>query len=287
MGSNTPGRRKRRRVQSGVRQSDDGRRDGERAETISFLCPRPKIRLGHIGGIDNTIQTIRELTEWPLFHRELYSHLGVDPPRGILLHGPPGCGKTLLAHGIAGELGVSFLKVSGPEIVSSMSGESERKLRNLFAEARRLSPSIIFVDEIDVIASRKDGATKDMERRIVSQLISCIDEGGGNTEDKPSEAAPEHTGGPVARPEEPVKLTADGSAGEPADAGSSEAPVATAVLEPSSFIVIASTSRPESIEPALRRAGRFDREIELGAPDEVARRAICQSLLANSKLQMT
>eukprot|EP00171_Calliarthron_tuberculosum_P013178 IDg13178t1 len=151
----TPGRKKRRRIREPIAKDATA---PETQDESSYLSARPSTRLLHIGGIDGTLQTIRELTEWPLFHREIYSHLGVSPPRGILLHGPPGCGKTLLAHAIAGELGVPFLKVTGPEVVSSMSGESERKLRNLFAEARRLAPSIVFIDEIDAIASRKEGA---------------------------------------------------------------------------------------------------------------------------------
>lgn len=272
--ANTPGARKRRRPPSNA-----GLPDGDRGYAVSFMCARPQTRLSSIGGIDATLQTIRELAEWPLFHSEIYAHLGVDTPRGILLHGPPGCGKTLLAHAIAGDLGVSFLKVSGPEIVSSMSGESERRLRNLFAEARKKAPSIVFIDEIDAIASRKEGATKDMERRIVSQLISCIDEGVVLEEDKRVE---EKQGEPPVAVFDSATEKEDGNAKAEKNAPETKA---ESGAETASFIVIAATNRPEVIEPALRRAGRFDREIELGAPDEAGRAAILSKL--GRKLKVT
>lgn len=304
----TPSRRKRRRIRATP--------VAPTAQSDSFLVKRPTTRLSHLGGIDGTISIIRELTEWPLFHREIYAHLGVQPPRGILLHGPPGCGKTLLAHAVAGELGVAFLKVSGPEIVSSMSGESERKVRLLFDEAQKRAPSIVFIDEIDAIASRKEGATKDMERRIVSQLISCIDDSSEidcETDDVSK------TGGEERNPEVNVDVVAevekrtenriqagaadfvlvreeeDVQAEQTRDNGKDpmsidnfgrggEPEEKDALLESAPFIVIAATNRPESIEPALRRAGRFDREIELGAPDEDARVAILKKLCRNLRL---
>ncbi len=305
----TPAKRKRRRLRTTPDISND--------TTDSFLTKRPTARLSHLGGIDSTISIIRELTEWPLFHREIYAHLGVQPPRGILLHGPPGCGKTLLAHAVAGELGVSFLKVSGPEIVSSMSGESERKLRRLFDEARKKAPSIVFIDEIDAIASRKQGATKDMERRIVSQLISCIDDcaegevdkeelsktdgDGGNSDTNPLTNENTETnkvnGIQTQIDEGDLDATKEGNidieqvevdekdlmnidnSGRVADADETYA-----TPDSAPFIVIAATNRPESIEPALRRAGRFDREIELGAPDEDARVAILRKLCRKLRL---
>lgn len=301
----TPGRKKRRRIREPIEPDAVAASDHDGG---SFLSPRPSTRLAHIGGIDGTLQTIRELTEWPLFHREIYSHLGVSPPRGILLHGPPGCGKTLLAHAIAGELGVSFLKVTGPEVVSSMSGESERKLRNLFAQARRLAPSIVFIDEIDAIASRKEGATKDMERRIVSQLISCIDETSFIDEDNAAKKLPDTDpfNAENSNSKADVHVDEETNIDEPKldDTGkdnTEKSEAKEAEPEPhqenapkdifdrnngepvpdkdiASFIVIAATNRPESIEPALRRAGRFDREIEMGAPDEDARVAILKKL---------
>ncbi|KAA8495179.1 Nuclear valosin-containing protein-like [Porphyridium purpureum] len=200
------------------------------AGASAFQVARPRARLADVGGIDAVREDVRELVEWPLRHVDLYVELGVEPPRGVLLHGPAGCGKTLLAHAIAGELGVPFFKLAAPEVVSGMSGESERKLRELFACAVRAAPSLIFIDEVDVISARRDSANKDMERRIVAQLLACIDS-----------LALEHTHG-------------------------------RAVL------VLAATSRADALDPALRRAGRFDRELEIGAPDEQARAQILRTL---------
>ena len=124
-----------------------------------------------LAGIDSILQDIRELIEYPLTHPEIYAHIGIDPPRGILLHGPPGCGKTLLAKAVGGEIGVPLLSISAPEVVSGMSGESEEKLRKLFDDAVALAPSIIFIDEIDAITGKRDSSTRGMERRIVAQRI--------------------------------------------------------------------------------------------------------------------
>ena len=117
-----------------------------------------------LGGMDGVLQEVRELVEYPLTHPEIYAHLGVEPPRGLLLHGPPGCGKTLLACAIAAELGVTFLRISAPEVVSGMSGESEAKIRSLFREAAESAPAIIFIDEIDAIAPKRETAQREMER---------------------------------------------------------------------------------------------------------------------------
>lgn len=237
----------------------------------SFLVRRPVQRLSNIGGVSAIIESVKELVEWPLIHRRLYQHLGVDPPRGILLHGPPGCGKTLLAHAVAGELGVSFLRVSGPEIVSGMSGESERNLRGLFEEAKRKQPSIIFLDEIDAIASKREGASKEMERRIVSQLLSCIDNLG-----VPTELTDDKSG---ALEEQP--LLSDGGSATPKP----RTPEDTTRVSAPCVVILAATNRADALEPALRRAGRFDREIELGAPDEDARKAILEKLCARLTLE--
>lgn len=242
--------------------------------TRSYKIGRPLQRFRDVGGISGVLDTITELVEWPLVHVEVYEHLGVDPPRGILLHGPPGCGKTLLAHAIAGELGVTFFRVSGPEIVSGMSGESERKLRELFAEAERLEPSIIFVDEIDAIASRREGASKEMERRIVSQLLSCVDNlsVAKSTEPSPSDGREE-----AATNETDLnQCSRDAQMNDISPGQLEKAP---------SVVVIAATNRPESLEPALRRAGRFDREIELGAPDEDSRAEILSTLCRDLRVE--
>ena len=179
---------------------------------------------------------MRELVEYPLTHPEIYAHLGVEPPRGLLLHGPPGCGKTLLACSIAAELGCAFLRISAPEVVSGMSGESEAKIRQLFQEAATLAPALIFIDEIDAIAPKREMAQREMERRIVAQLLTCMDE---------------------------LSLAATGG---------------------QTVIVMGATNRPDAIDPALRRAGRFDREIALGIPDTAARERILRVLCERMRL---
>lgn len=298
-----PPPRKRRRVRA------DGAAAAGEPPVESFRTPRPTARLEDVGGIDAVLAGVRELVEWPLRHMELYAHLGVDPPRGILLHGPPGCGKTLLAHAIAGELDVPLLRVSAPEIVSGMSGESERKVRGLFAEAVRLAPSIVFIDEIDTIASRREDASKEMGRRIVAQLLTCLDELGARTatQQNGDAGAPPQSPGPAPAPSVlskdaaledanlgPLDATDLTDGGDATDYGFGEdqamtveakMPELEVEVEPSpSVIVIAATNRPEAIEPALRRAGRFDREIELGAPDDVARAAILRKMCSNIRL---
>jgi len=137
---------------------------------------RPAARYSDLGGIESILEDIREIVERPITHPEIYLHLGVQPPRGVLLHGPTGCGKTLLGHAIAGELGVLFLKISAPEIVSGVSGESEAKLRQIFSQASQNAPCIIFIDEIDVITPKRGNSSGEMERRIVAQLLTCMDE---------------------------------------------------------------------------------------------------------------
>lgn len=162
----------------------------------------------------------------PICHPEIYLHTGVRPPRGVLLYGPPGCGKTMLANAIAGEVGVAFINVSAPSIVSGMSGESEKTLRDTFEEAAKLAPCILFIDEIDAITPKRENAQREMERRIVAQLLTCMDDlSWDKTDNKP-------------------------------------------------VMIIGATNRPDSLDPALRRAGRFDYEIAMGVPDEDAREQI-------------
>ena len=154
-------------------------------------------------------------------HPEVFNALGITPPRGFLLHGPPGCGKSLFARAIAGELEVPIIIVASTEMVSGISGESEGKIRDVFKRACAHSPCVLFLDEIDAITPKRETASKEMERRIVAQLLSCLDELNRNKE---------------------VQV-----------------------------LVIGATNRPDSLDPALRRAGRFDREIRMGIPDEHAR----------------
>ncbi|XP_055003169.1 nuclear valosin-containing protein-like isoform X2 [Sorex araneus] len=192
------------------------------------------VKFEDVGGNDATLKEVCKMLIH-MRHPEVYHHLGVVPPRGVLLHGPPGCGKTLLAQAIAGELELPILKVAATEIVSGVSGESEQKLRELFEQAVSNAPCIFFIDEIDAITPKREVASKDMERRIVAQLLTCMD-------DLNNMAA-------TAR-----------------------------------VLVIGATNRPDSLDPALRRAGRFDREICLGIPDEASRERILQTLCRKLRL---
>ncbi|WP_292461851.1 CDC48 family AAA ATPase [Methanolobus sp.] len=178
-----------------------------------------QINYEDIGGLKRELGLVREMIELPLKHPELFQKLAVDPPKGVLLYGPPGTGKTLIARAVASETDANFISVSGPEIVSKYYGESEHKLRQIFEDAEKNAPSIIFIDEIDSIAPKRDEVLGEMERRIVAQLLSLMD-----------------------------GLTSRGK-----------------------VIVIAATNRPNSIDEALRRGGRFDREIEVGIPDSAGR----------------
>lgn len=199
--------------------------------------PQIKTTLKDLGGVDKIIQEVLELIGLPLSHPEVYQHIGTETPRGLLLHGPPGCGKTVLANAIANEMAVPFISISAPSIVSGMSGESEKKLREVFEEAKTLAPCILFLDEIDAITPKRDGAQREMERRIVAQLLTCMDD-----------VSFEKTGG---RP----------------------------------VIIIGATNRPDSIDPALRRGGRFDREICMNVPDEEAREKILEKLTSKLRLE--
>ncbi|KAM8809661.1 nuclear valosin-containing protein-like isoform 2-T2 [Eudromia elegans] len=194
----------------------------------------PSVRFEDVGGNDETLKEICKMLIH-VRHPEVYNHLGVIPPRGFLLHGPPGCGKTLLAQAIAGELELPMLKVAATEMVSGVSGESEQKLRELFEQAVSNAPCVLFIDEIDAITPKREVASKDMERRIVAQLLTSMDDLNN------------------------VAATAQ-------------------------VLVIGATNRPDSLDPALRRAGRFDREICLGIPDEAAREKILKTLCRKLKL---
>ncbi|PAV16087.1 ribosome biogenesis ATPase RIX7 [Pyrrhoderma noxium] len=197
----------------------------------------PSTRLSDLGGVSSCVEKMLELVAMPLCHPEIYLHTGVQPPRGVLLHGPPGCGKTLFANAIAGELGVPFITVSAPSIVSGMSGESEKTLRDTFDEAKKNAPCLLFIDEIDAITPKRESAQREMERRIVAQFLTCMDDmSWEKTDNKP-------------------------------------------------VIVIGATNRPDSLDAALRRAGRFDHEISMGVPDEEARTQILKVLCSKLRLE--
>ncbi len=194
-----------------------------REEPISGIEGRGAgITYEDIGGLENEIQRVREMVELPMKHPQIFQKLGIQPPQGVLLHGPPGTGKTLLAKAVANETNASFFSIAGPEIISKYYGESEQQLREIFEDATEEAPSIIFIDELDSIAPKREDVTGEVERRVVAQLLTMMD-----------------------------GLESRGQ-----------------------VIVIAATNRVNSVDPALRRPGRFDREIEIGVPDETGRQEI-------------
>jgi len=184
----------------------------------------PRTTYEDIGGLREEIQRLREMVELPMRHPEIFQRLGIDPPKGVLLHGPPGCGKTLLARAVANESEANFFSINGPEIMSKFYGESEARLREIFQQAEKSAPAIIFIDELDAIAPKREEVTGEVERRVVAQLLALLD-----------------------------GLTGRGN-----------------------VIVIGATNRPNALDPALRRPGRFDREIEIGIPDRQGRHEVVQ-----------
>ena len=194
----------------------------EAAKTVEPEGPR--VSYEDVGGLHEEILKVREMIELPLKHPELFDRLGIDPPKGVLLHGPPGTGKTLIAKAVANESGASFYTINGPEIMSKFYGQSEENLRKIFEEAEKNAPSIIFIDEIDAIAPKRSEVHGEVERRVVSQLLTLM----------------------------------DGLKGR------------------GKLIVIGATNIPDSMDPALRRPGRFDREIRIDVPDRNGRKEILQ-----------
>ena len=260
---------------------------------------RPAERYAHMGGIGSILPDIRETIEYPLTHPELYSHLGVAPPTGILLHGPPGCGKSLLARAIAGELGVYFRSVAGPEVVGGVSGESESRLRAVFDDALAHAPALIFIDEVDAIAPKRDSSQRGMERRIVSTLLSCLDAvaaanagTAAAAEAAPSVSSSETGEASNASSAEATPAVADAAAtdaisGAASSSSSASSSSASVIATPSTLkpvMVLAATSRPDGLDPGLRRAGRLDREIALPIPDEDAREQILRVLTSRMRI---
>jgi len=182
----------------------------------------PEINYEDIGGLSEEIKKIREMVEIPMKHPEIFEKLGVEPPKGVLLHGPPGTGKTLLAKAVATESEANFVLLNGPEIMSKFYGESEKKIRDIFDEAQKTAPAIIFIDEIDAIAPKREDVNGEVERRVVSQILTMMD----------------------------------------------------GLKDRGKVIVIGATNRINALDPALRRPGRFDREIEIGVPDKKGREQV-------------
>ena len=193
----------------------------------------PDITYEDIGGLREEVKKIREMVELPMRYPELFDKLGIEPPKGVLLAGPPGTGKTLLAKAVANEAGANFYTINGPEIMSKYVGETEENLRKIFEEAEEEAPSIIFIDEIDSVAPKRDEASGEVERRMVAQLLTLMDGLGGRGQ----------------------------------------------------VVVIAATNRPDSLDGALRRPGRFDRELTIGVPDRKGRKEILQIHTRNMPLE--
>lgn len=196
----------------------------ERSTKVNVVAPttvdeRPRVTYDEIGGLKEQINRLREIVELPLRHPEVFAKLGIEPHSGILMYGSPGCGKTLIAKALASESAANFYIINGPEIVNKYYGETEARLRDIFKEAKETAPSIIFIDEIDAIAPKREEAFGDVEKRVVAQLLSLMD----------------------------------------------------GMSDRGNVIVLGATNRPESIDPALRRPGRFDREIEIGVPNAQGR----------------
>lgn len=207
-----------------------------KAESAIDRSPPTHVSLTDLGGLDDVIEDLGDLVILPMTRPQVYLSSNVQPPRGVLLHGPPGCGKTMIANAFAAELGVPFIAISAPSIVSGMSGESEKALREHFEEARRLAPCLVFIDEIDAITPKRESAQREMEKRIVAQLLTCLDD-----------------------------LALEKTDGKP-------------------VIVLAATNRPDSLDAALRRGGRFDKEINMTVPSEPVREKIIRALTRKMRL---
>ena len=219
-----PHRREKERLPNG-----EPARKKRKPEKAIETAPPTKFMLEDIGGVKDIIRQLMNHLTIPLLEPETYLNANIEIPRGVLLHGPPGCGKTVLCRAIAATLGVPFVEILGPSVVSGMSGESEQKIRERFEEAKKVAPCLLFIDEIDVIAPKRDSAQSQMEKRIVAQLLISMD----------GAAAENNDGKPV--------------------------------------IILGATNRPDSIDPALRRGGRFGTEINMGVPNELTRRKILEA----------
>ncbi|MGZ7069482.1 MAG: CDC48 family AAA ATPase [Methanobacterium sp.] len=210
---------------AGIVRINDDTEVEVRPESVEIIEKKvPDVTYDDVGGLKQEIEKVREMIELPLRHPEIFDRLGIDPPRGVLLHGAPGTGKTLLAKAVANESGSNFVAINGPEVMSKYVGEAEKKIRDLFKEAEENAPTIIFIDEIDAIAPKREEVTGEVERRVVAQILALMD----------------------------------------------------GLKERGKVIVIGATNRVDALDPALRRPGRFDREIELRVPDRDGRYEIMQ-----------
>lgn len=210
---------------AGIVRINDATEVEVRPEAVEVMEKKiPDVTYDDVGGLKKEISKVREMIELPLRHPEIFDRLGIDPPRGVLLHGAPGTGKTLLAKAVANESGSNFVAINGPEVMSKYVGEAEKKIREIFKQAEENAPTIIFVDEIDAIAPKREEVTGEVERRVVAQILALMD----------------------------------------------------GLKERGKVVVIGATNRPDALDPALRRPGRFDREIELRVPDRDGRGEILQ-----------
>jgi ribosome biogenesis ATPase len=220
----------------------DGERESKRQKKVAApdakidTAPPTGVSLKDLGGVDKVKTQLKEHLVMPLLRPKAYVEREIPIPRGVLLYGPPGCGKTVICRAFAAEMGVPFIEILGPSVVSGMSGESEKQIREHFEKAKEVAPCLIFIDEIDVIAPKRDSAQSQMEKRIVAQLLISMD-----------------------------SLAMEGNDGKP-------------------VIVLAATNRPDSLDPALRRGGRFDTEISMGVPNESMREMILKALTRKPKL---
>ncbi|KAM9849540.1 ATPase family gene 2 protein homolog A [Aulostomus maculatus] len=205
-------------------------RDRMQQEDPDSETKRSKVTYSMIGGLSSQLDTIRETIELPLRHPELFSNYGIPPPRGVLLYGPPGTGKTMIGRAIANEVGAHMTVINGPEIMSKFYGETEEKLRQVFADASQRTPAIIFIDELDALCPKREGAQNEVEKRVVASLLTLMD-----------------------------GIGSEGHSGQ--------------------LLVLGATNRPHALDPALRRPGRFDKELEVGVPNAAERADILQKQL--------
>lgn len=287
-GSGAGGRRSQAMITADSTEGDvtsmiEGTLGGNKKENHSpYFVARPPHRLSHLAGLDATIEQVKELTFLPIQQPQLYKHLGVSAPCGILLKGPSGCGKTSMANGIAGELGLPYFRASGPELIGGTSGESEERIRDIFAAASSKAPSVLFIDAIDVIAAKSDAAgQRGMERRVIAQLLDSIDAliaAGNNMTSDPAELSRGSSGNgsdaaalkdaPSDKEEGSVKSVGEGASSADTHQGH--------------VILLCATNKPDSLDATVR--GRLSRELSLPVPDKESRARILTMMTRSMKV---